>query len=77
MRELGVGGSIIGCPRCPIWDHGFITIKTMRFSFSSLSGQMAAAGSGPVYWAALAVTRGFPPDVPGTTGIATSTASDN
>ena len=46
MRELGVGVSVTGCPRCPIWDHGFITVKTVRFSFSSLSGQMAAAGSG-------------------------------
>lgn len=38
---------------------------------------MAAAGSGPVYSAALAVACGFSLDIPGTTAIATSTAGDN
>lgn len=51
-----------------------VSLVIIEFSSSSFSGQVATVGSGPVYQAALAVARGFPPDIPGTTSKATSTA---
>lgn len=63
-------------PHLRSWFHSSHG-HTFGFSSSSLLDQAAAAGSGPVYHVALAVARGIPSDIPGTTGIATSTAGDD
>lgn len=69
-EELGVGVSLTGCPRGPTWDHGFITVTDGEVFILPLSSD-GRCGQWSSLLVALAVTRGFPPDVPGATGRAT------